>query len=133
MDLNILNWTEAYLKYKDTAQRKIKTITKNEKEKTITCELKDETKQTYKCVENLKEIQIQKIQNTKISCLNTKENFNWLIQNWDELKKTNTTIHFANPKRANHWSITPKIHDTITEKNTIKTGLKTIFESIPEV
>ncbi len=131
MNLNIIEWTEAYLKYKDTIHRRIKNITK--KEKTITVENKDGTKQEYLCVNDLDEIKKDQLKNKRISCLNKKKNLDWIIKNWKEIKETNTIFLMANPQKASHWTLNPKLHNNISDKTSLKTGLKTLFESIPEV
>lgn len=133
MNLNIIDWTEAYLRYKDTIQRKIQKLEKNEKTNEIICELKDGRVQKYMCINYLDEIEIKQIDDVLISCLNTKKNLNILIQNWQDVKEKNIIFIFANPKKATHWSINPKMHDRINDKTSIKTGLKALFESIPEV
>ena len=133
MILNILTWTEAYIKYKDSIQQKISKIEIDDKKKEINCEYKDGRKHTYVCLENLKDININTIDKQKISCNNTKKNFDWLINNWDELKKTDVSIIFANPKKAMHWSVIPKAHNNISDKSTIKKGLKAIYDTIPEI
>lgn len=133
MTLDILNWTAEYLKYKDTVYRKLIRIDKNPQKNEITCERKDGTKQKYLCLNELTELNIANLINTKISCLNTKKNVDWLTKNWDELKDINTTFIFANPSQSIHWSINPKLHDNVTEKSNLKKGLKALFESIPQV
>ena len=133
MNLNIIDWTDAYLRYKDTIQRKIQKLEKNEKTNEIICELKDGRTQKYICINDIDEIDIKQIDDVLISCLNTKKNLNTLIQNWQDVKEKNVTFIFANPKKAAHWSINPKMHDRINDKTSIKTGLKALFESIPEI
>ncbi|MCC7575033.1 hypothetical protein KO361_05560 [Candidatus Woesearchaeota archaeon] len=133
MNLNIMDWTETYLKYKDTVQRKITKITKNPEKEELICELKDGTIHTYICKDNLEDKDTQKIKNNRVSCLNTKKNVDWVIKNWQEIKNTDTIFLFANPKKAMHWSLNPKLHDRITDKTALKQGLKTLLESIPEI
>ena len=133
MEMNILNWTETYLKYKDTIHRRIKTLEKKEKKKEIITKHKDGSEQVYICVNDLNEIDIKKHKEKRISCLNTKKNFEWLVKNWEDVKEQKIIFLFANPKKASHWSINPAIHNNITEKGSVKQGLKTLFESTPEV
>lgn len=131
-DLNVLRWTEEYLKYKDTVQRRIQNI-KRINEQEILCELKNGEQKIYLCLDSLENTKIEDIKNKNVSCLNTKKNLDWLINNWNELKKENTTFFFANPKKAMHWSINPKIHDGVADKTATKTGLKALFDATPEV
>ena len=131
-ELKILEWTQEYLKYKDMVQRKIQTIKKINDEELV-CELKNGEQKHYICVNTLDDSILEKLKNKNVSCLNTKQNLNWVITNWNNLKKENTVFFFANPKKAMHWSVNPKVHDGVTDKATIKTGLKTLFDTIPEV
>lgn len=133
MTLDILSWTEEYIKYKDTIHRKLAKIDKNTQKKEVICTQKDGSTQKYVCLDDLTEINTKDIQNLKISCLNTKQNVDWLIKNWDDIKDTNTTFMFANPTQSIHWSINPKFHDSVTEKTNLKQGLKALFESIPKI
>ena len=133
MNLDLLSWTEAFLRYKDAIQRKIQEIKINKEEKEIKVKQKDGTEQLYKCIDELEKTHIKEAENKRIVCLNTKNNLNWLIENWQELKETETIIIFSNPKKTAHWTVTPKTHNKITEKGAIKQGLKTLFESIPEI
>jgi hypothetical protein len=133
MSLNILEWTEAYLKYKDTVHRKIQRIEQKPGTNQIVCENKDGTTHTYICVEDLSSLSPKELNDKRVSCLNTKKNADWLINNWSEVKNTNVTFLFANPKKATHWSINPRLHDSISDKSAVKPGIKALFESIPEV
>jgi len=133
MTLNIIDWTEAYLKYKDSIQRKIKSIEKFSSKNEIICEMKDGSIHKYLCVDDLSKIKASNIKGFRVSCLNTKNNFDWLISNWHELKEFDSIFFFANPQKANHWSVNPLLHNTISDKDSLKLGLKSLFESVPEV
>jgi len=133
MTLDILTWTEEYLKYKNTIHRKISKIDKKLQKQELTCHQKDGTIQKYLCLNELEKLKIKDLENNRVSCLNTKQNLDWLIKNWDEIKNMNTTFFFANPSQSMHWSINPKLHDNITEKNNLKQGLKSLFNSIPKI
>lgn len=136
MSLTLIDWTEAYIKYKDTVQKKIRELHKDTEKKEILVIQKDDISKRYLCVEeliNLKKEQIKSTEEVIISCLNQIKNLNYVLENWQELKDTNIVIIFANPQKSMHWTIKPKIHDSVTEKNSLKTGLKSLFETIPEV
>jgi len=133
MTLNILDWTEAYLKYKDSIQRKIKILKKFSLQNEIVCEMKDDSIHKYLCVDDLSNLKASDIKGYRVSCLNSKKNLDWLISNWQELKSLDSVFFFANPQKAVHWSINPRIHDGITDKSSIKSGLNSLFDSIQEV
>ncbi|MFP4567458.1 MAG: hypothetical protein ACLFN8_00790 [Candidatus Woesearchaeota archaeon] len=133
MTLDIIGWTEAYLRYKDSIKRSISKIDVLKDKGEIVCVMKDGSTHKYLCVDNLIELDASNLDNVRVSCLNTKVNFDWLINNWSVLKNVNIIFLFANPQRAMHWTINPKIHDNITDKGSIKSGLLSLFESVPEV
>lgn len=133
MSLDILSWTEAYLKYKDTVQRRILKLNKYEDKQELLCELKDGTIHKYLCVDSLANLSPKDLKGLRVSILNTKKNMTWLLDNWQEVKDYDTVFIFANPKKATHWSITPRLHNNIVEKSAIKPGIKALFDSIPEV
>ena len=132
MNLDILSWTEAYLRYKDSVQRKILTLNR-EKDNLLICNLKDGGTHKYLCVDDLSSLKLADINDFRVSCLNSKKNLSWLLDNWQELKELDVVFLFANPKKAAHWSISPKTHSNIVDKSAIKPGLKALFDSIPEV
>jgi hypothetical protein len=131
MSLNIMEWTEAYLKYKDSIQRKIIKLEKSGNN--LVCELKDGSTHKYLCIDDLSSLSLGDLDGFRVSCLNTKKNLDWVVKNWQEIKESDTVFLFANPKKAVHWSVNPKLHDSISDKSAIKQGLKSLFESIPEV
>lgn len=133
MTLNILDWTEAYLRYRDAVHRKVKELKKDEEKKQILCELKNGSNQAYLCLDDLSSVKIKELNNVKVSCLNNKKNFDWLISNWTEIKNKDVSFLFANPSKAAHWSINPKTHHSVSDKSALRQGLKALFESVPEV
>jgi hypothetical protein len=131
MVLNIKEWTIAYLKYKDSVLRKIVSIVSSS-DNSLIVKFKD-SEIKYLCVDELASLELESLKTCRVSCLNTKKNFDWVINNWNFLKDTDTMIFFANPSKAQHWSVVPKTHNNITEKTVLKSGLKSLFDSIPEV
>ena len=66
-------------------------------------------------------------------CLNSSENFSFLTKNWDkftDLKKL--AVYFVNPfsKTEKKWIIHPYTHSKITEKSSLKQGLKSMFDTV---
>jgi hypothetical protein len=43
------------------------------------------------------------------------------------------TFFFVNPSKAMHWAVNTDTHDFVTEKASLKLGLKALFDSVPEV
>lgn len=131
-EMNILEWTSAYVKYKDSVQRKISEIAEDKKEGKLNITFKDGSKGTYICTNLLSGLDASKLTDEKVSCLNKKENLNWLISNWDILKDKKNIFLFVNIKKSENWAINPHMHHSVTDKSALKPGLKVLFESIPE-
>jgi hypothetical protein len=66
-------------------------------------------------------------------CLNKKENLVFVISNWQHLiKNPKLKIVFANPNINQQWSLIPYTHNAISDPKSLKLGLKSIFDTIPE-
>jgi len=131
-EITLKEWTSAYIKYKDTLHKRIEKIDDSLNNKILILK-KDGKKEEHLCEENLEQINPANITEQKISTLNKKKNVDWLIKNWDSLKNTSSTITFVNTKKSEHWAISPKMHHLITDKEALKPGIKTLFESVAEM
>lgn len=69
---------------------------------------------------------------TTIACLNTKENLNILIHNWQDFLIDGLSILFVNPKDQQQWKVMPVAHNKITEKKNLRKGLESLFSQVPE-
>lgn len=69
-------------------------------------------------------------------CYNTKENFNFLIKNWDALVtfKRNFCVIFINPfsHGEKKWALYPATHDMVSEKESLKPGLQILYSAVDE-
>ncbi|HDD70928.1 MAG TPA: hypothetical protein ENF94_02065 [Candidatus Woesearchaeota archaeon] len=64
--------------------------------------------------------------------LNKKANVDWLVNNWDFLIRfPRLCFMFVNPDVSEKWAIFPKTHDLISERNSLRKGLLSLFESVP--
>ncbi len=64
---------------------------------------------------------------------NTLANVQSLITNWNAIAAVpGLTLLFVNPRSRNdmRWMIMPHVHDKITEKAALKTGLMSLFETV---
>lgn len=129
--MSILSWTEAFVKYKDSVKRQIQSINKMS-DRQLTVHMKTGDLQTYFCSDLLSEEAISK-EYDKVVCLNMKKNLDWLIERWDSVKDKKATFIFVNLKKSESWLVTPRVHHGITDKSALKPGLKTLFETVPEV
>ncbi len=119
-------WTERYVQYKNAL---IRGIVEN-KNGRIELKTKDKTT-SYIPTESLGDSP----ENCTIITYNTKQNFERLIKNWDMLVEKKATVIFINPlsKLDDKWIVAPHIHQKISEKASLKRGLKTMSESVEEI
>ncbi|MBI5392566.1 hypothetical protein HZA96_01735 [Candidatus Woesearchaeota archaeon] len=146
--LTLLDWAYYYAKNKDVLTRTIANIEKKQNELFITHKNKT---QKYFVVEHLltenkenkammdaiiKELQHNKQDTTKFYVIvfyNTKENFQYLIKNWNLfIDFPSLAIIFTNPdsKTDKRWVVQPYTHNKITEKSALESGLKSLFETV---
>lgn len=128
----LLNWARAYIKYKDSVNRRISEMNVEESSNKILIKNKNGSEETYFCIDYL-EGSSTNIKDEKVVCLNTKQNLDWLIKNWDSLKQSRNIFIFVNLAVSESWSVHPSMHDIVTEKSALKPGLLSLFESVPEV
>jgi hypothetical protein len=134
-EMSLLDWTDAYIKYKDSVQKKIKDIEVDKEKRIVKVLNKDGSKFTYVCTPQLDSINtdmLSMLKDEKIVCLNKKDNLNWLLNNWEKIKDKRCIFLFVNLKKSENWAINPHMHHSITDRSALKPGLKTLFESIPE-
>ena len=132
--MELLEWTSRFIDYRNSFKRNL--LKKEFSEKEIFCEYNNNTKRIYLVSEFLDDDIFKKINSEKITivCLNSKKNVAFLIEKWDKFTKNkNLKIIFVNPKLNQQWSIVPYTHDLISDKTTLKLGIKSMFESVPAV
>ena len=132
----IREWAVSYVKHKDILTKNITNI-KEEQDRVIV-ELKDK-EQVFLIRPTADDSVIQEINKDKnigIVMLNSKENLDFLIKNWSKLIKfEKLTIFFINPFSGldTKWFISPYVHDRICDKDSLKLGLKTMFETVEAI
>ena len=122
-----------YVKYKDAIKQSLQHVErkkdhvlftfKNEKIPYYTCEkLADAPKSFASPGKNY------------IVCLNTKENAEYLIQNWKQYAAIkHLIIIFANIKQHEQWLINTHIHARCTDEKAIKEGILSLFATVSQV
>jgi len=132
MNKELKEWTVQYVKNKDLAFRKLVKFEDDEKNNIINFHFKDKDNKHY-ILEKLDEKIISLINNSDwktIVCLNIDENFDFLIKHWDKLSKIhNLNIIFVNLKTSEKWLINPKLHSMIADPDSIRIGLRTMFDT----
>jgi len=129
----IREWAVSYAKHKDILTKNITNI-KEEQDRVIV-ELKDK-EQVFLIRPTADDSVIQEINKDKnigIVMLNSKENLDFLIKNWNKfIKFEKLTLFFINPfsELDTKWFISPYVHNRICDKDSLKLGLKTMFETV---
>ncbi|HIH32265.1 TPA: hypothetical protein HA235_06165 [Candidatus Woesearchaeota archaeon] len=124
MDKELLEWTINYIKNKDLTLKKIQAI------------------ETVKDIINIKypdkttRFQVKPVLDDKalmpqtVVCLNSEENFKFLIKNWAKMSKINgLNILFVNQKNNDKWLINPYVHSMIADPASLETGLRAMFDT----
>jgi hypothetical protein len=126
------NWTINFVKNKDMTSKKLVKYDEDEKNNCIVFHFKDKINKHY-ILEKIDDKIIPQISNNDwktIVCLNIDDNFNFLIKNWDKLSKINNlSLIFVSLKTQDKWVINPKLHSMIADPDSIKTGLRTMFDT----
>jgi hypothetical protein len=124
-------WIKEFIKHKDIFTKSIVEI--KDVDKDFLVKYKD--KEVFFYVDEIFTEALKRLQNSivSIAVLNTKQNFDTLIQNWHTLAKDETlTIYFINPnsKTDKKWIIRPSIHNKIADEETLKSGLESMFNTV---
>lgn len=130
--MNIIEWTVSYIEYVNSFKGTLeeKSILDNK----ILCKYSDKGKVIFYANEDLNLEFDKNFEHNVFVCLNKKENLNFLIEHWKEfVNNKNFKIIFTNPKENLQWAIVPYIHDKFNDTDGLKTGLKSLFSSVPSV
>ncbi|MDD5086553.1 MAG: hypothetical protein PHV16_02260 [Candidatus Nanoarchaeia archaeon] len=128
----IKEWAVTYIKHRDIMLRTLIEI--NDNGNSLTVKYKDK-EHLFILKPSLEESLIQGLdtKTTSIITLNSKENFNFLIDNWKKLVKfENLTFFFINPhsELETKWFISPYVHNKICDEDSFKQGLKSMFDTV---
>lgn len=129
-------WTVSYVKHRDIIAKNITNI--KEEQDRVVVKLKDK-EQVFLIKPTVDDSFIQEINKDKnigIVMLNSKENLDFLIKNWSKLIKfEKLAIFFINPfsEPDKKWFISPYVHNKICDKDSLKLGLKTMFETVEAI
>lgn len=129
-------WTVNYIKNRDIILKQIESI--NEKSKEWDVVVKTKTGEKYYLIRPYMEdfnkiLQLLDDNAVTVVVLNTKDNLNILIENWDKLVDyPKFCILFVNPysELEKKWVIYPKTHQFVTEKSSLGRGLKALFQTV---
>ncbi|MBI2649775.1 hypothetical protein HYX04_00505 [Candidatus Woesearchaeota archaeon] len=136
----LLDWTINFIKNKDIISKKIEKVENGKDGFDLYVKYKDR-EQYFIIVANIADIDsiIQRIDNShyfSIVTLNSKENFDIIIKNWDRLINFKfLNIIFVNPfsEMDKKWIVFPYTHQKISDESSLKTGLKAMFQMVEPI
>ncbi|MBI2557867.1 hypothetical protein HYW20_00955 [Candidatus Woesearchaeota archaeon] len=136
----LVQWTISFIKNKDSIAKKIERMENGKDGFDLYVKYKDR-EQYFIIIPKLSDIDpiIQRINNEhrfSIVALNSKENFDAVLKNWNKLigfKFLN--IIFVNPfsELDKKWSIFPHTHHKICDESSLETGLKSMFSMVEPI
>ena len=140
----LLDWTINFIKNKDIVSKKIEQIENGKDSFDLYVKYKDR-EQYFIIAPNINDIDfiIGKISgvvnNTayfSIVTLNSKVNFDIILENWNKLINFKfLNIIFVNPfsELDKKWIIFPYTHNKICDESSLKSGLKSMFETVEPI
>lgn len=124
----LLDWTEQYIKNKDLTLRKIVSTKKDPTQGTLDVRYKDKQVMHYTMIALSDKVFELTAQNKIIVCLNTKDNFNFLVKHWTKLaQQKNMSMIFVSD--GDKWLINPYVHNMIADPDSLESGLKAMFDA----
>lgn len=128
--MQLIDWLGHYVKFKDSMKKQIVETTTEQNQLHVKEKQGEKTYFVHQELEAL--INKNADHKTYFVCLNNKKNIQTLLTHWEELiTKKELTILFAHPDSNNVWLINPAVHNSITEKESLKEGIESLHLSIP--
>lgn len=131
--MDLYEWTKQYIRFRDSIKKQI--INQRFGDKDILVEKKTGIEHYF--IEPELDMLVNKIQEkeaTYLVCVNSKKNISTVFSIWDKLiEQKKLTIIFANPQSNQSWLIKPRLHEQISEREQLKKGLQSLYNSIETV
>lgn len=129
-------WVSNFIKNKDIISGTIQKIDIREKKIYVSHKNKKQLFMIEPFLKNISTIKKDINEAEDFVCIatyNTKENLDFMINNWKDLiKSQKLSIYFINPmsKTEKKWIIFPHTHDSISEKSSLRQGLLSLFNTV---
>lgn len=118
--MDIKEWCKIYLEHKDVHKKQILGF----KDTDVGFNIIEKTNTTKKVLITLELNQTTLTQKYNILCTkNTKQNVEFLANNWKEFLNKDLLCIFVNIKQNKFWLIKPDLHNKITPPESLKKGL----------
>ena len=136
----LVQWTISFIKHKDIISKKIEHIENGKDGFDLHVKYKDR-EQYFIIAPKIVDIDsiVQKISNdsyVSIVILNSKENFDAVLKNWNKLVSFRfLSIIFVNPfsEMDKKWIIFPYTHHKICDEKSLENGLKSMFSMVEPI
>jgi len=122
-------WLKHYLRSRDVFAKNIKEII--DKGDDIIVKYKDKERIFIVFSEIPEDFLLEN--HTSLVLFNTKKNFDWLLSKWNKISSyEDLNTYFINPLSVTEkrWIVYPHSHNKITEKTSLKPGLKALFSMV---
>ena len=132
--MELVEWANHFINNLNHFKRDL--ISKSTEGDEIKCVYKEKGEVIYIVCPDIDEkvIERAKAGSCVIVCLNSKENLEFAVKKWGALIKNRALkIVFANPALNLQWSLLPYTHELISDRATLKEGLRSIAGSVPLV
>ena len=133
-------WIVDFIRSKDSIQKKLVSVEQDKDGFDVVVQYKDNEKFfiVEPIMENIDNIpaRLDYDKHFGLVVLNTKKNFNMLIDNWEKLIKYKyLCIYFINPFSTmdKKWLIFPYTHNKICDSASLKAGLRTMFGMVETI
>jgi hypothetical protein len=132
--MDLKKWSLEYIKHKDAFLKQIQQIDEKPDGYHIRFKAKEES---IICNEDLGSAlaRVGEAKHASIYCVNTRSNFEILTTRWHTLATNEgLTIFFINPdsQTETKWVIRPHLHNRIADEESLKTGLRAMFDTVEE-
>jgi len=131
--MTLLEWTEVYVKHRDLFEKKIASI--QAQHDTVLVTQKDGESWKAIAAPELGDDVVAHVGAGRVLLVtrNLKANTDFVAQHWKKLAvNPGLKIIFVNVAKNEKWLLVPSTHDKVTEPATLKLGLQTMHEAVPE-
>ncbi|MFH2027671.1 MAG: hypothetical protein ABIJ08_00900 [Nanoarchaeota archaeon] len=133
----MVGWIIQFIKNRDLLYKRLLSVNRDTNSFDIIIKFKDKDRSfivepSIKDIDNILS-RFKEDMHCGLVLLNTKNNFNAIYDNWEKIIKFRfLCIYFINPlsQLEKKWIIFPHTHDSICDRSSLKTGLKSLFETV---
>lgn len=141
----LVEWTVNFVRNKDVISKKIEKIEHEKNGFDLYVKYRDREQyfiissnidKIDSIIEKIKDVALSNIFYFFIVTLNSKHNLDALLKNWNKLSNFKMlSIIFLNPFSGldKKWIISPHVHNKICDKNSLETGLRSIFDTVEQI